>query len=105
MNTRMVALAGIPTGQDGKLVWRRIGMAFPAKKSPGYDVVLDLLPLTDAKGQIRIYIREESEAQGNQRHGGGPQPMRRPPPAAGGRGGDDGWPRSAKTDLDDEIPF
>lgn len=41
--------------KDGKKFWTRLGVAWPAKQGPGWNVVLDAMP-APADGQFKIFL-------------------------------------------------
>jgi hypothetical protein len=52
--------------KDGKKFWTRLGVAFPAKQGPGWNVFLDSIPAS-TNGQYRIFLMEPKvRVAGNQ---------------------------------------
>lgn len=47
-----------PRKRGEKTFWTKIGSAFPNKNGPGYQIVLDALPLPDAEGRCVINLFE-----------------------------------------------
>ena len=47
-----------PRKRGDKTYWIRVGSAWPNKKGPGYQIVLDALPLPDAEGRCVINLFE-----------------------------------------------
>ena len=47
-----------PRKRGDKAYWVKIGSAWPNKQGPGYQVVLDALPIPDAEGRCVINLFE-----------------------------------------------
>lgn len=60
MVQRLDALSPRPK-RDGSTFWVRIGTAWRAKQSEGYDLTLDALPLADKEGRVFVALREPKD--------------------------------------------
>lgn len=57
---RLDALAA--TERGGKTYFNRIGVAFPAKQGPGWNILLDAMPAPQ-DGQFKILLREPRQRE------------------------------------------
>lgn len=57
--SRMDAMT--PRKRGDKTFWVRVGSAWPNKNGPGYQIVLDALPLPDAEGRCVINLFEPKQ--------------------------------------------
>ena len=69
--------------KDGKKFWTRLGVAWPAKQGPGWNVVLDAMP-APTEGQFKIFLMAPKPRDGQ---------------------GDSGGRSSQQSGHDDDIPF
>lgn len=72
--------ACVPRARGDRTYWVKIGAAWPNKNGPGYQVVLDALPIPDDKGRVVINLFVPKSRDEKPQQSGGDK-------------------------LDDEIPF
>ncbi len=60
---KVTRLDALTVRKDGeKSYWTRIGVAWPAKQGPGWNVVLDAMP-APTEGQFKIFLMEPKPKQ------------------------------------------